>query len=522
MVPPVPRRRVLVFAKWPETGRVKTRLAATIGNEPATAAYRRLAETVVAKLPADVAATILCEPPHRLTEMSLWLRTFRSHPMEFEPQHTGDLGSRLATAFTAAFHHGDDAVAAIGTDCVEIDSSIWEETWAALGEHDLVIGPAPDGGYYLIALRAPAPGLFERIPWSSEATLRATLDRARQLGLRVHLLPERADVDAEKDWSRVQAKLVSRPAMEAIRFKPLFMERVWGGRALETLFDKPLPRSAPIGESWEIVDREEAQSIVVGGTHDGRTLHELWTNQRSEIFGDVPDSPRFPLLVKLLDAAERLSVQVHPPSNVAPELGGEPKTEMWYIAHAEPGADLFAGLRRGVTQETFRAALGDGTVEQQLHRIEVKTGDAIFIPSGRVHAIGSGNVIVEIQQNSDTTYRVFDWNRVGLDGVARKLHIDESMRSIDFGDSEPSLAESTDETIVECPLFRVEKWQVDAARPALNSGRFAIFTGIHGTAQCGGATVSPGEFILIPASAPNAKIEPVGASATVLRTTIPR
>ena len=154
-----------------------------------------------------------------------------------------------------------------------------------------------------------------------------------------------------------------------------------------------------------------------------------------------PTGNRFPLLCKILDAREKLSLQVHPPANKAAELGGEPKTEMWFIADAAPGAELFVGLKRGITRPEFEKKIRTGEVAGCFHRIPVRAGDAMFLPSGRVHAIGAGLVIFEIQQNSDTTYRVFDWNRVGLDGKPRELHVAQSLASIDFNDFEPALVQ---------------------------------------------------------------------------------
>src|SRR5262249_46204265 len=139
------------------------------------------------------------------------------------------------------------------------------------------------------------------------------------------------------------------------------------------------------------------------------------------------------------DAQEKLSLQVHPPAARAAELGGEPKTEMWYISHAEQGAELFVGLRRGGTRRQFEEKIANGTVAEGFHRLRVREGDAMLLPSGRVHALGAGVVLFEIQQNSDTTYRVFDWNRLGLDGKPRALHVAQSIASIDFDDFEPGL-----------------------------------------------------------------------------------
>jgi mannose-6-phosphate isomerase len=311
---------------------------------------------------------------------------------------------------------------------------------------------------------------------------------------------------------------------EPIIFEPLAMERVWGGRRLEQLFGKALPPGVPVGESWEIVDREDAQSVVHDGPLRGTTLHELWASSRGEIFGSAYEphtAARFPMLIKLLDARERLSVQVHPPVHVSEALGGEPKTEMWYFADALPGASIYAGLKRGVTRQQFETLLREGRVEETLHIIPVESGDSIFIPSGRLHAIGEGNVIVEVQQNSDTTYRVFDWNRTGLDGVPRKLHIEESMASIDFEDFEPTVNHLDQGVIAQCPYFVVEKLQLSSPVPACGDGRFSIITVVSGAASCAAITFKPGDFFLVPASAADAALEPAETNTEILRSTLP-
>lgn len=313
---------------------------------------------------------------------------------------------------------------------------------------------------------------------------------------------------------------------QPIFFEPLFMERVWGGRRLELLYQKKLPTGARIGESWEVVDREEAQSVVHEGPFRGRTLHELWQEHRAEVFGEgLPDSPRFPLLVKILDAQDRLSLQVHPPAAIAAGLEGEPKTEMWYLAQAEPGAEIFAGLNAPTDRAHLEAALHEGRAADLVQRLGVETGDSIFIPSGRIHAIGSGCLIVEIQQNSDTTYRVFDWNRPGLDGSPRTLHVEQSLQSIDFQDVRPSLEVRAEgaATLADCPFFRVERWPLDRERAALENtgGRFAIFTCLGGKVDCAGVEFRPGEFFLVPAGLSDAQVRPMAEDTMVLRTTIP-
>ena len=307
-----------------------------------------------------------------------------------------------------------------------------------------------------------------------------------------------------------------------ITFSPLYMQRVWGGRSLETDYRRTLPDTAPYGESWEIVDREDEQSVVTDGPFAGKTLHELWTQHREEIFGpDLPDSERFPLLIKVLDARDDLSIQVHPPADLAPSLGGEPKTEMWYIAGADPGSKLYVGLKEGVSRADFESSLADGTVEQAVHAIEPKVGDSIFIPSGRLHAIGSGFLIHEIQQNSDTTYRVFDWNRVGLDGKPRDLHVEQSMKSIDFDDFEPAMDRPDGNTLANCEYFKVEKLSLTPGQLAGNStpDHFAIYSVAEGELQdADGRTHGKGSFFLLPRGS-----ETLTATvpSVILRTTIP-
>ncbi len=253
-----------------------------------------------------------------------------------------------------------------------------------------------------------------------------------------------------------------------LTFQPIFKERVWGGRNLERLYQKRLPPNVPIGESWEITDRPEGTSVIANGPLAGKNLRWLMEHHAGELLGPAgSQGGRFPLLVKILDAEEKLSLQVHPPADVAARLGGEPKTEMWYIADAQPGAELYVGLRRGVTRLEFERKIQDGTVADCFHRLRVMPGDVMFLPSGRVHAIGAGLVIFEIQQNSDTTYRVFDWNRLGLDGQPRELHVEQSLQCIDFSDFEPPLTKGEIEfserddfqlrALVNDPLFTVER-----------------------------------------------------------------
>jgi mannose-6-phosphate isomerase len=299
-----------------------------------------------------------------------------------------------------------------------------------------------------------------------------------------------------------------------LTFQPIFKERVWGGRSLERLYHKELPPDATIGESWEISDRPGDISVIANGPFAGKDLRWLMKHHGIELLGPVkPQNGRFPLLVKILDAREKLSVQVHPPAHRAAELGGESKTEMWYIADAAPGAELFVGLKRGVTREKFEDKIRDGSVADCLHRTPVRAGDAMFLPSGRVHTIGAGLVIIEIQQNSDTTYRVFDWNRPSLDAKPRELHVVKSLASIDFTDFEPMPIQGAPKgnesvkarTLVRDPLFAAETLQMTAgAVTSIRPHTMQIVACVSGKLEVksGEMTIerSAGEFCLVPAS----------------------
>ena len=307
-----------------------------------------------------------------------------------------------------------------------------------------------------------------------------------------------------------------------LTFQPIFIERMWGGRRLESEFHKNLPPQKRIGESWEIVDRSEAQSVVASGPLGGRTLHELWTQQRKEIFGDLAGTPRFPLLIKILDAQEKLSLQVHPPENVAGKLGGEPKSEFWYVAAANPDAEVFVGFREPITRDMFEEKLRHGTVIDYIHKIAVRAGDAIFLPAGRVHAIGAGNLLIEIQQNSDTTYRVFDWNRTDpATGMKRELHIQQAMQCIDFQDVRPKLIQSEGELLISQSLFEIRKWKLDEAREAAPLGQFAIVCCLTGNLSCAKVKLAPGDFFFIPAHLGDRQLKPLAPDTSLLRITIP-
>jgi mannose-6-phosphate isomerase len=301
-----------------------------------------------------------------------------------------------------------------------------------------------------------------------------------------------------------------------LTFAPILKERVWGGDRLRPLFGKPVPTGARIGESWEVADRPGEVSVVADGPLAGVDLRFLMREHGEALLGR-PASPgeRFPWLVKLLDAAADLSLQVHPPASRAAELGGEPKTEIWYVAEASADAAFHVGLRPGVTRGTFEARCADGSVAQCFHRVAVKAGDAMFVPSGRVHALGGGVVVFEIQQSSDTTYRVFDWNRPGLDGRPRELHLGPALASIDFEDMCPALvpeiAVKDGDGVIVRPLLRNPIFDIDVIELDAGAGRvipdrqgMSVIGLVSGSLEVRGggrkAPLAPGGFALRPAA----------------------
>ncbi len=285
-----------------------------------------------------------------------------------------------------------------------------------------------------------------------------------------------------------------------LQFKPLYQERVWGGRSLETFLGRKLPGSTPIGESWELVDRPEAQSVASVGPWAGRTLREIVASNGAEVLGPGwPKERPFPILVKWLDCRDRLSVQVHPPARVAGRLGGEPKTENWFIARADPGAAVYAGLRAGVTPGEFEQAIADGKVESCLERLSVNKGDSLLIHSGTMHAIDAGNVILEIQQNSDTTYRVYDWGRMGLDGKPRALHVRESLECLRANTAPPPRLVRGTGVLAQCPEFTISRRELRAGeRLSFARGEQArILSVVDGELE-DGAAFGLGDNLLLP------------------------
>src|SRR3954470_22160251 len=298
-----------------------------------------------------------------------------------------------------------------------------------------------------------------------------------------------------------------------LRFKPILREYIWGGRRLGTELHKPIGSGDHYAESWEIVDHGNDQSIVDDGPLAGKTLREIVSQDSEALFGKQGRHRQFPLLLKYLDCQRVLSVQVHPNDEQAakldpPDLG---KTEAWVVLAADPGSEIYAGLKPGVDRQTLDAAVASGRCEECLHKFEPRAGDCVFIEAGTVHALGAGLLIAEIQQASDTTYRLFDWNRVDHDGKPRPLHIEQSLDTINYkrGPVQPVRRKATEDPciqrLVECDKFILDCWQITSAKSVARDESPHILSVIEGHVSINyGATdviLRRGDTILIPASA---------------------
>ncbi len=243
-----------------------------------------------------------------------------------------------------------------------------------------------------------------------------------------------------------------------LKFRPIYKQRIWGGQKLREFFNKDIPPGEKIGESWELADLPDDKSVIANGELAGQTLDSVIEKYPKDITGNENFSGPFPLLIKILDAEDILSVQVHPDEQTCRRLGtGEPKTECWYIISAVGGAVIYKGLKKGVTKELFAEAVEKGNVAEMLAKVPVEAGQCHFLPAGTAHSIGAGLLVAEIQTPSDTTYRVFDWNRVDDTGKARELHIEEALESIHFDASGDNLSVTTVGRLVDCKYFKMDK-----------------------------------------------------------------
>lgn len=317
-----------------------------------------------------------------------------------------------------------------------------------------------------------------------------------------------------------------------LRFQPIFRRFLWGGRRLGTMLHKPIGPEDDYAESWEIVDHGADQSVVRAGPLAGTSLGQLVQEQGAEVLGRHAPQPGFPLLMKLLDCNRTLSVQVHPNDEQAARLRppDRGKTEAWVVLAAEPASKIYAGLKVGVTRDDLTAALARGTCETLLHEFEPRVGQCVFIPAGTVHALGAGLVIAEIQQASDTTFRLFDWNRVDASGMARPLHIDESLATIDYtrGPVAPQTPQRTGDPcrdrLVECDKFILDRVRFEKPVEIGGDDRCHVLAMVEGTARASSdpldASLAVGDTALAPAAAGPLSLEPQ-APSTVLDIYLP-
>jgi len=309
-----------------------------------------------------------------------------------------------------------------------------------------------------------------------------------------------------------------------LRFEPILREYLWGGRRLETELHKRLGQGERYAESWEIVDHGKDQSIVADGRLAGATLHELVTQYGPALFGLHHPQKQFPLLFKFLDAQQVLSVQVHPNDAQAarlnpPDLG---KTEAWVVLAADPGSKIFAGLKPGVDRAHLEEAVKRGTCDQCLHEFKPASGDCILIEAGTIHALNAGLLIAEIQQASDTTFRLFDWNRADREGKTRPLHIQDALATIDFtrGPVLPQIPEPTERPFVErlvvCDQFVLDRWRINQPAALQSDNRFHILSLIEGEVKLDAADehrhLRRGDTFLIPAACGDVQLSPIGSS----------
>ena len=319
--------------------------------------------------------------------------------------------------------------------------------------------------------------------------------------------------------------------MPPLTFRPVLKRIRWGGRRLGTVLGKPIGEHGDYAESWEVVDHGNDQSVVDGGPYDGRTLAELVADHETELFGrELGGRKQFPLLIKFLDATDRLSVQVHPGDEMARRIdpAENGKTEAWVIMDAEPGAVLYAGLRDGVDESALRSALTEDRVADVLHTVEVARGDCLFIPAGTVHAIGEGVLLAEVQQSSDLTFRLSDWGRVGSDGRPRELHVEQSIEATNFArgpiDPQTPQPDGDAEYLCGCGYFVIRRRR-GGADHTVRPGECHVLIGLEGdgrvTTSGGEYDCSKGRTVVVPAAQDAETVAAGGPDWTYLDVTIP-
>lgn len=322
-------------------------------------------------------------------------------------------------------------------------------------------------------------------------------------------------------------------SLTPLRFEPIFQYRLWGGRKLEKWSRTPLPGEGPIGEAWILSDRDDFASKVAEGPLAGKTLRELFAEHPDEMLGEQRGRfSRYPLLLKFLDAAEMLSVQVHPSDQHKDLLppGERGKTESWLVMDAEPSSSIYAGIRPGTTADEMRAKSASGTVEEDLASFHPKKGDGLFIEAGTVHALGGGVVVFETQQNSDVTFRLFDWNRVDeKTGQPRELHIEPAIQSTNFAAGPvpavmPKEIAPGHENLFACEFFTVDRLTGSSPFKVGRKGQMRVVVAIEGSGSLrygdGEFAVRQGDVYVLPASVGTVEFDPSG-EATLAEVAVP-
>jgi len=291
-----------------------------------------------------------------------------------------------------------------------------------------------------------------------------------------------------------------------LKFRPIYKQRIWGGQKLKQFFGKNIAVDEKIGESWELADLPNDKSIIANGSLAGRNIEEVIKEYPEQITGNENFQLPFPLLIKILDAEDILSVQVHPDGDTCKKMQtGDPKTECWYVISAAENAVIYKGVKKGVTKENFAKAIKDGSVDKMLTEVVVKAGECHFLPAGTAHAIGAGLLIAEIQTPSDTTYRVFDWNRVDSKGKSRELHIEQAMESIRFDVTADDLPVTTTGRLVDSDYFKIDKvTQRKNDEAAISAGEMKTMMILSGCGRFSRANgemteFTAGDCLLIPA-----------------------
>jgi mannose-6-phosphate isomerase len=305
---------------------------------------------------------------------------------------------------------------------------------------------------------------------------------------------------------------------QPIRFEPIFRSYIWGGDRLASQLGKKPPGSGIWAESWEIVDHREGESVVSEGPLAGWTLRQLIESFPLEILGKDAPSERFPLLLKYLDCERVLSVQVHPNDEYGAKMAqpDRGKTEAWYVIEAVPGAKLYAGLKPGVDRQSLEKAVAEERTEDCLHVLYPNPGDCVYIPAGTLHALGEGLLVAEIQQASDCTFRLYDWNRVDKDGKPRQLHIEQALEVTDFESGPIQAVEKIEplpnqaRRLVECDKFALDEYD-RAGSYEIHSDQWAIVTVPKGSASIRSQQetfeMSRGQSLLVPAACKDAILE---------------